>query len=454
MQHTSDNADLKSFFSREQLYAFSQAPSEAAVNQVKKQGSDQDYLPGEYIRLLLNRYIGAGMYDLEVSLVGQPHIEIVKKDKWENRQKVGTIDNVAVTANVSVVIVLYAADGSGRTRRYGAVGSHTMYGAAESGAGAIIGNAIKSAETAGLKRAVQPLGRAFGLDLKNKIKDNVMPPGIAYFRRLLDERDAARSGQAALAAPEQPAIEMKPSQLGQEQTEQVERTERTDAADRTERQPEARQQPQRQEPQERREAPAAQNRAEQPREDQRRGEAEGARPQRQQRQDAPAHEPEVSGDRPQNRAEAGARRTEARQDKPAGDDGRQDEVRQQRDDAAGTDAPKSDAPKADAPKADEQPRKEVDWELSMTPSNYHDWVSCIKTMTRRVNAMTSDRELENFAKRNSKLISALPSYPAEGDQQAKDFGMRWKTVMGRRYGDLGLPVPEKYAPPADAKQPA
>jgi hypothetical protein len=392
MQHTSDAQDLRSFFTREQLYAFSQPPSDAAINQVKKQGSDQDYLSGEYIRLVLNRYIGPGMYDLKVALVGEPMREIIKKDKWENRQKVGTIDNVAVTANVSVEIVIYAPDGSGRTRHYSAVGSHTMYGAAESGAGAIVGNAIKSAETSGLKRAVQPLGRAFGLDLKNKVKDSALPPGIAHFRRLLDEREAARNGQQVLAAPEQPAIEMKPSQIREERTEQTERTERTERSD----------------------AAASAGR---------------------QQQDA--REP-AQDQRPQNRAEAGSRQADARQDRQP-----------QRDDA-----PRADAPKAEAPKAEEQPRREPDWELSMTPSNYGDWVSCIKTMTRRVNAMTSEKELENFVKRNSKLISALPSYPAEGDQQAKDFGLRWKTVMGRRYGDLGLAVPEKYAPPADAKQPA
>lgn len=424
MQHTSEAQDLKSFFTREQLYAFSQPPSQAAISQVKKQGSDQDYLSGEYIRLVLNRYIGPGMYDLEVSLVGEPMKEIVKKDKWENRQKVGTIDNVAVTANVSVVIVIYAPDGSGRTRRYSAVGSHTMYGAAEAGAGAIIGNAIKSAETSGLKRAVQPLGRAFGLDLKNKVSDRALPPGIGHFRRLLEERDAAQreaaSGQPALTHSDQPAIEMKPAQNGREQTESTERTERVEAPAPT----------RAQEPRNRaaaeQDAPRAENRAERPRQEQ----APAPQPRdeerqvRQQRQDAPAHEPEVSGGRSQNRAENAASQP--------------------------TPAPTQTADAAQG----EEPRRDVEWELSMTPSNYADWVVCIKTLTKRINAMTSEKELDNFAKRNSKLIAALPSYPAEGDQRAKDFAQRWRTVMERRYRELGLKVPEKYAPPAEAKQPA
>ena len=444
MQHTSEAQDLKSFFTREQLYAFSQPPSQAAISQVKKQGSDQDYLSGEYIRLVLNRYIGPGMYDLEVSLVGEPMKEIVKKDKWENRQKVGTIDNVAVTANVSVVIVIYAPDGSGRTRRYSAVGSHTMYGAAEAGAGAIIGNAIKSAETSGLKRAVQPLGRAFGLDLKNKVSDRALPPGIGHFRRLLEEREAAQrdaaSGQPALTHSEQPAIEMKPAQNGREQTERTERTERVDApAPDTTRE---------QEPRNRaaadQDAPRAENRAERARQEQApAAQTRDAEPQaRQQRQEAPAHEPEVSGGRSQNRAENAAAQPERRQERrqPAGEEGQ----------PQSTHAPTESAGAAQA----EEPRREVEWELSMTPGNYADWVTCIKTLTKRVNAMTSEKELENFAKRNSKLISALPSYPAEGDQQAKDFGQRWKTVMARRYRELGLEVPEKYAPQAEAKQPA
>lgn len=443
MQHTSEPQDLKSFFTREQLYAFSQPPSDLAVNQVKKQGSDQDYLSGEYIRLVLNRYIGPGMYDLKVALVGEPMREIIKKDKWENRQKVGTIDNVAVTANVSVEIVIYAPDGSGRTRHYSAVGSHTMYGAAESGAGAIVGNAIKSAETSGLKRAVQPLGRAFGLDLKNKVKDNALPPGIGHFRRLLEERDEkqrlASEGQPAIGHSEQIAIEMKPAQSGRERTEQVERTERTEApASQSQDRTEQVEQP-RERAQEARVAPQAEKRDEQPHEGGRRDEAAQSQPQRQQRQDAPAHEPEVSGNRAQNRAEQPAKREQAADAQPKSEG-----------QAQGAGPVDGGADKVAA----EEPRKEVDWELSITPSNYADWVSCMKTMTRRLNAMTNERELLNFAKRNSKIIDALPSYPAEGDQNAKDFGLRWKVVMARRFEGLGLPVPEKYAPPADAKQPA
>jgi hypothetical protein len=444
MQHTSDTQDLKSFFTREQLYAFSQPPSELAVSQVKKQGSDQDYLSGEYIRLVLNRYIGPGMYDLKVALVGEPMREIIKKDKWENRQKVGTIDNVAVTANVSVEIVIYAPDGSGRTRHYSAVGSHTMYGAAESGAGAIVGNAIKSAETSGLKRAVQPLGRAFGLDLKNKVKDNALPPGIGHFRRLLEERDE-KNRQAAEMQPaiahETPAIEMRPSQSGREQSERTETTERSEAQpvktqgqNRAEAQP----QPQAEEP---REPAQTQGGPARTRSDEGRDVRPQAEPQTRQRQESPAHEPEVSGGRAQNRAEqAPAARERTAEPRSKSDDGAQD---------AG---PVGGAGAAD--KAAEEPRKEQDWELSITPSNYNDWVSCMKTMTRRVNAMTNEKELLNFAKRNSKIIDALPSYPAEGDQNAKDFGLRWKIVMARRFEGLGLPVPEKYAPPADAKQPA
>jgi hypothetical protein len=416
MQHTSDNSDggARPFFSPEQAYAFSQPPSDLAVNQVKKQGSDQDYLPGEYIRLLLNRYIGPGMYDLDVALAGDLHIETVKKDKWENKKKVGTVDNVAVTANVSVLIVIYAADGSGRTRRYSAVGSHTMYGLAESGAGAIIGNAIKSAETSGLKRAVQPLGRAFGLDLKNKVTAAMMPPGIGYFRKLLEDRAAMQGeGQARIEGPAAAgSIEIQPAQNGVETTETVERVASPAAnskpAEQTARVREAVQAPRAEKAQEQAKPVAA---AKTPA-----------------KQDEPADKDQAV---PPKSEAAAAKQTDG---KPA--------------DASSTGpatgaadvAPADEPAKGGAAAGDEQ-----DWELTMTPTSYAQWIMCIKTLTRRVAAMTSEREMINFARRNSALISALPFYPAEGENPAKDFAGRWKTIMARRFASLGLAVPPQYA---------
>lgn len=411
MAHISESAEVKPlinpFFTREQMYALSQAPNDEAVKDVRKQGSNQDYLPGEYIRILLNRFIGPGMWEMTAELVGQ-HVETLNKEIWKEPEGGGRkvkvqVPQVAVTANVAVKLTIHARDGSDRTLVHSAVGSHVMYGGAEQGAGAIFGNAIKSAETSGLKRAAMNLGRAFGLDLKNKVTSDMLPPSILQYRDMLSQQDARKRLEApALGAANEDAPRLvavakpAPQSLENHSTS----------------------------------APTGGSES-----------AKAAAP--------------IKGE-----GEQRVKQEPMRDDVPAGS------AAPRREDANGRDAATSSpAPKAspEAPQLDHPSQAQVKtdviqpivaateavrgggWELSMKPVTYENWLDCIKEMALRVSQMTSTRELDNFIKRYPKLIKELPVLPAEGDRTAKDFKARWKKIASNRYQQLGGPIPPDYA---------
>ncbi len=411
MAHISEPAEAKPlinpFFTREQMYALSQAPNDEAVKDVRKQGSNQDYLPGEYIRILLNRFIGPGMWEMTAELVGQ-HVETLNKEVWKEPEGGGRkvkvqVPQVAVTANVAVKLTIHARDGSDRTLVHSAVGSHVMYGGAEQGAGAIFGNAIKSAETSGLKRAAMNLGRAFGLDLKNKVTSDMLPPSILQYRDMLSQQDARKRqevpvlGAANEVAPRLSAVP-KPAPQSLEDhsaTSPKEKVESLNAA-----------------------APV-------------KGEGE-----RNVQQEPMQEKAQPASTSPQIAAVKAEEATEAKSAPKASPEAPQMNPPSQTQAKANVVQPIVAATEADG---------DEDWELSMKPVTYGDWLKCIKTMAKRVSQMTSTRELDNFIKRYPKLIKELPVLPAEGDRTAKDFKSRWKKIASNRYQQLGGPIPAEYA---------
>lgn len=176
------------FFSRAQLVAFAQPPAPAALKTVNRGGS-HDYLPHEYIRELLNRLIGSGLWEVK-AVVHSTDKEIIKK---------GGKDQIAATAIVNVELSIFCRHDPSLRITYSAIGSHTMYAGVEQGFGSVIGNAIDSAESDGIKAAAKNLGRAFGFDLKNKLDRNALPPTLADYERMVAGKHAER--QLALAAP-------------------------------------------------------------------------------------------------------------------------------------------------------------------------------------------------------------------------------------------------------------
>jgi hypothetical protein len=381
------------FFNRAQLFAFSQAPSADALGRVNRGGS-HDYLPQEYVRALLDRFIGPGRWAIRVSLVKTYEEKIQKNGK----------ENNAVTAIVNVELDILSAIDPDKRLTYAGIGTHTMEAAADKGVAAVVGNAITSAESKGLKAAAKNLGKAFGSDLKNKLDRNTLPPSIAQYATQLSEQHARRS--ASRSAPQLPAPEQ-----GQEQSEAapalepVAETRRQDppAKPREERQPE-------QEP------PARQERTEEPERQTRRQPAEDER-----RDAEPAREPEQRREAPKQREQ------EAASDKPVDKP-----------------ADKEPAKGSGAQAGDQAAKGGANWELGIMPSDYQEWLACIRTIQARIAAMTSETEIANFVRRNKKTIAALPHLPAEGERGPKDFATRFKIIVGRKYEDLGLAIPAEY----------
>lgn len=172
------------FFNRAQLYAFSRPPSAAAIKKVNAGGS-HDYLPHVYIRTLLDRYIGAGMWAVRSTLATTVE-EIVDK---------GNKKNVAITAVVNVDLEILSRDNPDMRLIHSGIGTHTMEIEANKGKGKTLANAISSAESKGVKAAAQNLGKAFGFDLTNSLDRSALPPSLAEYGRMMqsahDERAAS-----------------------------------------------------------------------------------------------------------------------------------------------------------------------------------------------------------------------------------------------------------------------
>lgn len=385
------NELVNPFFTRAQVYAFTIPPSPSVVSTVNK-GGQQDYIPHEYIRTLLDRYIGTGRWEMQGTLHSTDK-EIVKK--YDSREK-KQIEQVAATANVNVTLTIHAQDGSDRTLVYSAVGSNTQYAAVEKGYGAIIGNAIGSAESLGLKRAATNLGRAFGFDLKSKVKATDLPPNLSDIAAQINQYEAERRAkQLSSQAPSERLLTQAPTDEAQAADERQASQTNSQSAPATQEQQLRRPSQSEQKPQAR---------------------------ERSVREPSQEVHPQQKDNRQNNDGNVTAFPTN--RTSPASQ-------------TAANDAPQATAT-AQTP-ADE------DWELSLMPAKFEEWLKCIKTMARRINAMTSGREIENFARRHAKLIGKLPIIPGEEGKADRNFKLRWQTIVRKRYTELDLEVPAEYA---------
>lgn len=411
MAHTSNNRFQPSipaqnvFFTPYQLIAFAKAPDESVVAEVAIGGGGKaDYLPGEYIRLLLNHYIGPGLWELSFQ-----HLETRVENTFKGS---GTAKKpwLGISATVKTTLVIFARDGSDRRLRYEAITAGKDMSDPERGSADGIDKAIKSAETDGIKRAAQNLGRAFGLDLKGKVARNAMPPSLREIETMILSKQN-ENNQDSLPAPEAeasspvmieaaPAAAKEPAQRAPEER-RVE-TPRQDPVPQREKAAET--------------APTEQTR--QP------VEAKAAeKPVEQVQKPAAVKPAEVAVDAPEADHDAKAKS----ETENAGQGG----------DAGGG-----------------QPKAAVEWELMMPPKNFEDWLLCLQTMAGRVEAMISVRELDAFLTRHKKRIKDLPILPAEGDRKAKNFKARWGKIVAAKYEALGAEVPAEYAEYAQAPQTA
>jgi outer membrane biosynthesis protein TonB len=382
------------FFNRAQLFAFSQPPSAEALGRVNRGGS-HDYLPQEYVRALLDRFIGPGRWAIRTSLVKTYEEKIAKSGK----------ENLAVTAIVNAELDILSATDPDKKLTYAGIGTHTMEAGFDKGAAAVVGNAITSAESKALKAAAKNLGRAFGSDLKNQLDRSTLPPTIQQYAQQMAERFAA--SQPALPAPVLRVVESEAQAPAQERTQDEAVRDEAPAPARDEA---PRQQRRREEPQE------------QPRQEERREKVPAER--------QPNRDPEQRRE-PEPQPQPAAEPEQKAADVPAQADAPQEQ--------AGGGKQASDAP---APK---------DWELSMDPgTNFDDWIACLQTMARRINAMNSAKEIENFLKRYKNRVRDLPEIPAEGDRPAKNFKARFRRIVAKRYHDLGLEIPAEFADAAPA----
>lgn len=376
---------MNPYFNRAQIHAFKQPPSAEALGRVNRGGS-HDYLPQEYVRALLDRFIGQGWWAIRATLV----------KTYEEKIQKGNKENLAVTAIVNVELDILSRVDPSQRLTYAGIGTHTMEAGADKGIAAAVGNAITSAESKGLKAAAKNLGRAFGSDLKNKLDYSTLPPTIQQYAAELNKRFGG--AQAALPAPTLHVVESAPQE---EVREEPRESEPVREAASTPRHDETPRQQRREEPQE------------QPRQEERRSAARAEPDQRGEPEVRKAPEPDQAA-APAPAAEPAAQQA---------DGGKQ----------------ASDAP---APK---------DWELSMDPgTNFDDWIACLQTMARRINAMNSAKEIENFLKRYKNRVRDLPEIPAEGDRPAKNFKARFRRIVAKRYHDLGLEIPAEFADAAPA----
>lgn len=398
-----DNA----FFSPAQIMAFSQAPSDKALGEVNVGGRQKEkYILGDYITLLLNMYIGQGLWDKQVELL-ETHDEVLKKrrKKKVNGQETGEwedYDQLVVSATIKVSLIIYARDGSNRTRKYEAVCVGTNFTDPANGRADALDKAIKSAETDGLKRTSKNLGRAFGLDLKMKVKNDFLPPKLSHFHAQYE------AAMAKLASGKPPA--------------NVESTPSGDAAATSQTEPAATGAP----------SPAPVTPAA--------GEttSTAAKPTANSGAETAPTESAAADKVTQAAKPAQTSETTTANTRPAPapfpeSAARGNETSQ---------APVADKP-ADAQKPTGDQTKPPPWDLTMVPQNYEQWRACIFEMGRRLSIMRHAQEIEAFRSRYARLIDKLPVIPATDDFPRKDFKAGWAKMVSARYEALQLPEPGK-----------
>lgn len=396
------------FFNRAQLYAFNQPPSQSALGRVNRGGS-HDYLPQEYVRALLDRFIGQGRWAIRATLVKTIEEKIQKNGK----------ENIAVTAIVNVELDILSAQDPDKRLKYAGIGTHTMEAGADKGVAAAVGNAITSAESKGLKAAAKNLGRAFGSDLKNKLDRDSLPPSIKDYAKMLTEREARRTGAQTAAEP-----------VAEAEHPGADHVEPAAAAPAPAPEP-VREPEQRRQPEQRRETQQHDDRGDD-------GRTEGSSNRGGQRTQSD-RAPEPAAEQPRRQPQ---RRQQPEQAETSAGNGRSG--------GASPEQAESGQPQAEQAKqgqdgaADGKPDPKEEWELSIMPSSYNDWLACIRTMGARVNKMSLESEIQNFIRRNKKTIAALPTIPAEGDRPERNFPMRFRKIIRERYEALGLAVPAEY----------
>ncbi|MAM84587.1 MAG: hypothetical protein CL472_07975 [Acidobacteria bacterium] len=212
MANTSENKEpefdpfeqVTPFFNRAQLYAFSRPPSAAAIKKVQAGGS-HDYLPHVYIRTLLDRYIGPGMWAVRSTLASTTE-EVLDK---------GNKKNIAITAVVNVDLEILSRSDPEMRLVHSGIGTHTMEAEVTKGKGKTLANAISSAESKGVKAAAQNLGKAFGFDLTNSLDRTALPPSLAEYGRMLvnthEERQASRPAPRLVHDNEAGGVEIQAS---------------------------------------------------------------------------------------------------------------------------------------------------------------------------------------------------------------------------------------------------
>jgi hypothetical protein len=405
MVHTSNNRFQPSvpaqnvFFTPYQLIAFAKAPDESVVAEVAIGGGGKaDYL-----------YIGPGLWELSFQ-----HLETRVENTFKGS---GTAKKpwLGISATVKTTLVIFARDGSDRRLRYEAITAGKDMSDPERGSADGIDKAIKSAETDGIKRAAQNLGRAFGLDLKGKVARNAMPPSLREIEAMILSKQSENS-QDSLPAPEAeasspvmiaaaPAAEKAPAEREPVEQRSEDRRVETPRQDPTPEKVRAVEAPAKAaEPK-----PVAAKAAEKPVE--------------QPKQVATAKQADVAVDAPEAEHDARAKS-----------------------EAESTEQVQDPAP--------EQPKAAVEWELMMPPKNFQDWLLCLQTMAGRVEAMISVRELEAFLTRHKKRIKDLPVLPAEEGRSEKNFKARWSKIVAAKYVSLGAEMPAEYADFAPTAQAA
>lgn len=390
MQATSNDAPqlANSFFTLAQILSFNQPPPNEALRKVAIGGGNTAaYLEGEYIRLVLNLLIGQGMWELKTKLLSHD-VRDIKKDVFtgsgNNRRKEGTEDWLGISACVHTALIIHARDGSDKTLVYEASTVGDGMNHPEKSISDALDKAIKSAETDGLKRCAINLGRVFGLDINNKVKKQALPLNIAHFQAKIDEAHRQR----ALATANDKSGSATNNVHILDHAKPIENKSGGSDAVAASSKPAV-------------ESDPVQSSVETINDT--RAEAKPANTQK----EAAKREPDPSA--PSQKAEP--QRADKKPSSPVADQGQQ----------------------SDKSSAGEQ----IDlWELSLTPSNYQEWIRCIQTMAQRVNRMTLEEELDNFIRRFDKLIKKLPIYEAKDNEPARDFKARWAFIVNKRRGEM------------------
>lgn len=395
------------FFTVPQIVAFNQPPMPEALKKVAiGGGAKAEYLEGEYIRIALNMLVGQGMWELKTHLVSQD-VRPIKKDIMQGGQKVRTEEWIGVSAVIHTQLIISARDGSDAKLIYEATAVGNGMNHPDKGISDPLDKAIKSAETDTLKRCSINLGRVFGLDLRNKITKNMLPQTVKHFESVLAEaasRRAAANDQGAQTIEHRPLTIEDQSQKALEPAPVSEVPATAQPSSKAE--------------------PTAM-RVE--------GSAESASP-------VTSSPASVSAPAGTQAAVPIKKAVANEQERPAAARSAPNASPETAKNSA-TNASAATPAGAVASAPDEAP-----WELSLIPSNFEEWLHCIRTMAARVMSMENDREIDNFIRSYDKLIKKLPVFPKDGETPERNFVKRWDTVVNKRR--------EQFAAAKEAKEAA